>query len=185
MSLVNVIQKDGKAAKWTGIFMIIAGFLSLLAPLAAGLSVTVIAGIGLLVAGVVQIIMVFRANSFGEGLLLVLLGILSLVAGGYMLVQPAAALAGLTLFLAAYFIAGGVIEIFGAFGARPAKGWGWILFSGIVAVLLGVMIWQQFPFSGAWAVGTLVGVRLLFGGWALVAIGGMAQSVGTRADAQR
>jgi uncharacterized membrane protein HdeD (DUF308 family) len=95
-----------------------------------------------------------------------------------MIAQPVAALATLTLFLAGYFIASGILEVIVAFGARPEKGWGLFLFGGIVSVLLGVMIWQQFPFSGAWAVGVLVGVKLIIAGWVLIGIGGAVKAAG-------
>jgi uncharacterized membrane protein HdeD (DUF308 family) len=85
--------------------------------------------------------------------------------------QPGAALGALTLFLAAFFFAQGLIEVINGFGARPAQGWGWLLASGVVSILLALMIWRQFPISGAWAVGTLVGVRLLMSGTVLLSIG--------------
>lgn len=176
MTLVELIKEDAKTARWVGIFMLIAGFLAMVAPFAAGLSVAVIVGVLLLVTGVTQVLLVFRAGSFGEGLMLVLLGVLSVVAGGFMVAQPVAALATLTLFLAGYFIACGILEVIAAFGARPQSGWGLLLFGGIVSVLLGVMIWQQFPLSGVWAVGVLVGVKLIIAGWALIAIGGAAKA---------
>ena len=177
MTLIDTIKKDAKAAKWAGIFLIIAGFISLVSPLAAGVSITVIIGVMLLLGGLAQLLVVFRAGSFGAGLLMALLAILTLVAGGYMISQPVAALATLTLFLAGYFIAMGIIEIIGAFGAKPAAGWGWLLFDGIVSFVLGVMIWSQFPISGVWALGTLVGIRLIMSGWTLIAIGGAAKDV--------
>jgi uncharacterized membrane protein HdeD (DUF308 family) len=176
MTLVELIKEDAKTARWVGIFMLIAGFLAMVAPFAAGLSVAVVVGVLLLVTGVTQVLLVFRAGSFGEGLMLVLLGVLSVVAGGFMVAQPVAALATLTLFLAGYFIACGILEVIAAFGARPQSGWGLLLFGGIVSVLLGVMIWQQFPLSGVWAVGVLVGVKLIIAGWALIAIGGAAKA---------
>ena len=179
MTLIDTIRRDAKTAKWIGVVLIIAGVLSLVVPFVAGLSVALFVGVLLLLSGITQLLIVFRAGSFGEGLLLALLGILSLVAGGYMVSQPAAALATLTLFLAGYFVASGVVEAIGAFGARPAEGWGWLLFGGIVSVVLGVMIWRQFPLSGVWAVGTLVGVHLLMSGWALVAIGGTVKRAAT------
>ena len=175
MSLIAMIQKEAKTAKWVGILLLIAGFLALFAPFAAGLSITVMIGVLLLISGAAQLLLVFRAGSFGEGQWLVLLGVLSLIAGGYILSQPLSALATLTVFLAAYFVVSGVIEAIGAFGAKPAQGWGWLLFGGIVSILLGVMIWRQFPVSGVWAVGTLVGVRMMMSGWALIAIGGLAK----------
>ena len=176
MTLVALIRKDAKAANWIGIFLLIAEILAVAAPFAAGISITLMVGVLLLLSGAGQILMVFRAGSFGEGIMLALLGLLSLVAGGYMITQPLAALATLTLFLAAYFIATGVLEVIAAFGARPAGGWGMLLFSGIVSVVLGGMIWQQFPLSGAWAIGVLIGVKLVIAGWALIVIAGAVKA---------
>ena len=157
--------------------MMIGGFLSIVVPFAAGLSVTIIVGALLLISGATQIMVVFRSGSVSEHGLQVFIGILGLVAGIYMVFQPVAALATLTLFLAAYFIASGILESIAAFGARPAKGWGMLLFAGIVSLVLGLMIWQQYPLSGAWAVGILVGVKLILVGWTLFVIGGAAKSL--------
>ena len=177
MTLIDIIQKDAKTAKWIGVLLLISGVLALIAPLAAGVSIAVMTGVLLLFSGAAQLLIVFRAGSFGEGLLLVALAILSLVAGVYMVSQPLSALATLTFFLAGYFIATGVIEAISAFAARPMQGWGWLFFGGIVSIALGIMIWRQFPLSGAWAVGVLVGVRLIMSGSTLIAIGGMVKNV--------
>lgn len=176
MSILNVVKKNATTAKWVGVLIVIAGFLSLMSPLAGGLSITVMIGTMILLAGIMQLVLVFRAGSFGEGLFLALLGLLGIVTGGYTLMHPAEALAALTLLLSAWFVASGIIESIAAFGARDNKGWGWILFSGIVSVLLGLMLWSQFPLSGAWAVGTLVGVRLLFSGFSLISVAGSVSS---------
>ena len=176
MSIIETIKKDAKTSKWVGVLLLIAGFLALVAPLGAGLSLTVMIGVLLLMSGAAQLVLVFKAGSFGEGLLLAIFAALSLIAGGYMLSQPVSALATLTLFLAGYFIASGVVQVIGAFGARPQQGWGWLLFGGIISFMLGVMIWRQFPISGVWAVGTLVGVQLMMSGWTLIAVGGLAKN---------
>ena len=177
MTLIGTIRKGAKTAKWVGVALLVAGVLSLLVPFVTGLSVAIFVGILLLLSGFTQLLIVFKAGSFGEGVFLALLGALSFVAGGYMITRPATALGTLTLLLAGYFLASGVVEIVGAFGARPARGWGWLLFGGVVTVALGLMIWRQFPLSGVWAVGTLVGVRLFMSGWELIAIGGAARRV--------
>lgn len=172
MSIVNAVKKNATTAKWVGVLIVIAGFLSLMSPLAGGLSITVVIGTMILLAGIMQLVLVFRAGSFGEGLFLALLGLLGVVTGGYTLMHPAEALAALTLLLSAWFVASGILEIIAAFNGRDTRGWGWILFSGVVSVLLGLMVWNQFPLSGAWAVGTLVGVRLLFSGFSLISVAG-------------
>ena len=85
VSILQVVNKNAITAKWVGIVIVIAGFLSLIAPLAGGLSITVIIGTLILLAGVMQLLLVFRAGSFGQGLLLALLGLIGVVAGGYTL----------------------------------------------------------------------------------------------------
>lgn len=183
MALLAMIKQEAKTAKWVGITLLVGGVLALLAPLAAGLSIAVMTGVLLVFSGVAQLLIVFRAGSLAEGLLLALLAILSVVAGGYVLAQPLSALAAVTLFLAGYFVASGIIEAIGAFGARPGAGWVSLLFGGLVSILLGIMIWLQFPLSGVWAVGVLVGVRLVMSGGMLIAISGAAKDVANSADA--
>jgi uncharacterized membrane protein HdeD (DUF308 family) len=179
VTLVETVKKSASTAKWVGIFMIIGGFLAMVAPFAAGLSVTVATGLLLLVTGVAQMLLAFRSGTMGETVVLLLLGALGVLAGAYMLSQPVAALGVLTLFMAGFFVAQGIVEIIAAFRARPMAGWGWFLFGGVVSLLLGVMVWGQFPLSGVWAIGTLVGVRLLMSGVSLVAVASTVKNIAT------
>ena len=91
--------------------------------------------------------------------------------GMYLLTQPLEGLEAITLFLAAYFLATGVFELLAAMQMRPTPGWGWMLFNGLVTLVLGLIIWRQFPLSGVWAVGILFGLKLMMGGWWLVVLG--------------
>ena len=86
--------------------------------------------------------------------------------------------------MSAWFVASGIIESIAALTARDVKGWGWILFSGVVSVLLGLMLWSQFPLSGVWAIGLLVGIRLLTAGWLLVVLGAAGARVADSAGEQ-
>ena len=184
MTLIETVRKSASTARWVGIFMIIGGFLAVAAPFAAGLSVTVAAGFLLLVTGIAQMLLAFRSGTMGETVALLLLGVLSALTGAYMLSQPGAALGVLTLFVAGFFVAQGAVEIMAALRARPTAGWGWFLFGGVVSLLLGVMVWRQFPLSGVWAIGTLVGVRLLMSGVSLVAVASTVKAVATGARAE-
>jgi uncharacterized membrane protein HdeD (DUF308 family) len=70
--------------------------------------------------------------------------------------------------------------IFGAilaFQIRPEKGWGWMLFSAVLSVLLSFLLLMEWPFSGMWAIGTLVGIILLFVGFSLISIGSTAKKL--------
>lgn len=169
--LLDGIKKNARLAVIVGILMLVCGILAIGSPLVAGLSVTVIVGVMLLIGGIAQCFLAFQAGAFGEGLLIFIMGALTAVAGFYLFNQPVAGLASITLFLAAYFVVVGISELLGAFQIRPAEGWASMLFSGIVTVLLGIMIWRQFPLSGAWALGVLFGLKLVVGGGALIIVG--------------
>jgi uncharacterized membrane protein HdeD (DUF308 family) len=169
--LLDGIKKNAGLAVIIGIIMLVCGFFAIGSPLAAGLSVTIVVGVMLIVGGIAQCFLAFQAGAFGRGLLTFIMGALTTVAGFYLFNQPLAGLASITIFLAIYFVVTGIFELVSAFQIRPAEGWGVMLFNGIVTLLLGVMIWRQFPLSGAWAVGVLFGVKLMLSGWSLIFIG--------------
>jgi len=81
------------------------------------------------------------------------------------------------MLIAIYFLVDGISEIIAAFKIKPDQGWGWVLFNGIIAVLLGFMIWRQWPVSGAWAIGILVGIHILMTGWSMIILGTGARRV--------
>lgn len=70
--------------------------------------------------------------------------------------------------LAAYFIPDDIFGITAGLRLRPEEGWGWLMAGGIVSILLGFMIWAQFPLSGVWAMGILLGIKLIFIGLIMV-----------------
>lgn len=181
--MLGTIKTHAGVGIAVGILVAIAGVLALVAPLAAGLSVAIAVGVLLLISGVSRMFFAFKMGSFGHGLLMFVIGVMSAVAGGYMLSRPGMALATITIVLAAYFIVNGVFEIIWAFRLRPIKGWGWTLFSGVVALALGIMIWRQFPVSGVWAVGTLAGIHMIFGGSSIASVCGAARSAAKEARA--
>jgi uncharacterized membrane protein HdeD (DUF308 family) len=170
-NIVEPIRAAARTIFILGIVLVILGILSILAPLASGLAVQALIGVLMIAAGITWVTFSFHAHSWGSGLWEALVGVAAVVTGVLMLGHPLINLAILTLVLAAYFIATGILKIVFAFHLKPLKSWGWVLFNGIVAILLGVLITYQWPFSGLWAIGTLFGVDLLFGGFSLIALG--------------
>ncbi len=171
MGLVGAISAHARHAVISGVVMVIAGVIAIATPFVAGVSVMLLIGVLLLVGGLAQCFLAFKAGAFGRGVLILLLGALTAAAGVWTLREPLAALASVTLLLASYFFVSGLLELIGAFSGHREAGRGWLVFSAVVSMLLGVMLWRQFPLSGVWAVGTLVGVRLLMAGGSLIAIG--------------
>jgi uncharacterized membrane protein HdeD (DUF308 family) len=169
--LIEGIKQNATLTVITGVAMLICGFLAIGSPFGAGLSVTIFVGVMLAVGGISQCFLAIMAGGFGKGLPVFLAGALTAIVGFYLMNQPLAGLASITLFLSAYFIVTGIFELVGAIQIRPAAGWSWMLFNAIVTLLLGLMIWRQFPLSGAWAVGVLFGAKLIFSGTSLIIIG--------------
>jgi uncharacterized membrane protein HdeD (DUF308 family) len=163
-----------KNATWLivlGVLTTILGILAIGSPLMSGIAVTLFIG-GLLTAmGVLQIIAAFKSGQWGSGIVGTLIGLLSIAAGLLMIFRPGIGLATLTLFLAAYFLVDGICEIIAAFKMKPESGWGWMLFNGIVAAVLGFLLWRQWPVSGSYAIGILFGIHILMSGIVMIVVG--------------
>src|SRR5262249_43288839 len=101
--------------------------------------------------------------------LLLLAAVLEIVVGCFVVAHPGAAALDLTLVLAAFLLIGGIFRIVAALAQRFAF-WGWVLFDGIVSVILGLMLWRQWPASGVWFIGFCVGLDMLFRGCSWVAL---------------
>jgi uncharacterized membrane protein HdeD (DUF308 family) len=100
--------------------------------------------------------------------------------GFYVLSYPVAGLAWLTLGLAFYLLAEGVLEFMLSLKLRPLPGSGWLLVDGFVTLVLAAMIWNTWPSSTAWVVGTLVGISVLFSGVARLMLSMAARRIMAR-----
>ena len=180
--LVDAIRRNSGLTVASGVVLLIAGLLAILSPFVAGLSITIMVGAMLAVSGISQCFLAFRAGAFGRALVVLIVGVLMAIAGFYMISQPVSGLATLTLILMAYLIATGILEIVVAFQLRPADGWGVELFNGVVTLVLGILLWRQFPLSGAWAIGILFGIKMVFSGWAFIFIGRGVKKVAAAAE---
>jgi uncharacterized membrane protein HdeD (DUF308 family) len=154
--------------KILGIIAIVLGILALLTPVLTGFSIVILLGVLVLIAGIDRIIWAFQADSLGRGLLMFAIGGLTLLCGIALIAHPLFISGVVTVLLAAYFILDGIFEFTAGLRIRPEEGWGWLLAGGIVSVLLGFMIWVQFPLSGVWAMGILLGIKMIFIGLIMV-----------------
>ena len=160
-----------------GIITIILGVLAMTAPLASGMAVATLVGIFLLLAGVTQVVFALRAPSFREGFLVLLFGGIAALAGATMVARPLFGLASITMVLVIYFLVDGLSTVASGIRLRPARGSGWMIFGGATSILLGVLLLRNWPLSGAWAVGVLVGIRLLIRGWSMIALSVVGREV--------
>ena len=158
-----------------GVVLVVLGMLAIMAPRISGIAVQFLLGWLLILAGITWTMYASHARSWGSGLWEALVGILAVIGGVIVIARPLASLEILTWILAVYFIATGVLKLALAFELRPTMGWGWTLFSGVVSVILGVIVMREWPFSGLWLVGTLVGIEMIFGGFSLIRISSAAR----------
>ena len=166
--MANEMARVRSAATWSivlSILMIIAGVLAIALPWVAGLAITAVLGWLLLLSGILHLVFAWRSHTARDVIFEILIGIVYGWIGLYLLTRPVVALVSLTLALAIYLVIEGVLEIVLAVQHRSAStAWGWLLFDGIVTLLLAALIWSTWPASTPWVVGTLVGISMLFSG---------------------
>ncbi len=155
-----------------GVVLLVLGATAIVIPPLATLAATIVLGWLFLVSGVVGLFTSFwmrAAPGFWWSLLSAVLGI---VVGFWLLARPVSGAVSLTIVLVAFFIIEGVASImFALEHKRELSGqWGWMLASGIVDLVLGAMIFTGLPSTAAWAIGLLVGINMVFGGSALIAM---------------
>ena len=180
--IADTIKAGSRVGVVWGSIVLILGILAMMAPLASGFAVTAMVAILLLAAGLAQTVYAFKSETILTGLGTFLFGGLAALCGLAMLVFPGKGLAAITMFLAFYFIADGIISLVNGIRFRPFKGWGSMVFSGVISLLLGWMIWSKWPVSGIWAVGILVGVRLIFAGWTMIILGAVTEDLVEQAE---
>lgn len=171
-AVVKAIHEHWKLYLAEGIALLILGAIAILIPPLATLTVTILFGWLFLISGVIGLITTFwmrNAPGFWWALISAALGIL---AGGWLLAQPIAGALSLTLVLIAFFMIEGIASIFFALDHRRELSgqWGWMLASGLVDLVLAAMLLMGLPSTAVWALGLLVGINMVFGGIALIAL---------------
>jgi uncharacterized membrane protein HdeD (DUF308 family) len=171
-SVANSLHAHWRFFLIEGIVLLILGLLAIVVPVVATIAIAVLIGWLLLVSGVVGLIATFRtrgAPGFWWSLLSAIVGI---VAGIVLLRWPLSGAFSLTVILTVFLVLEGVVSILYALEHRRELSgrWGLMLFSGIVDLFLAWMIFAGLPGTAAWAIGLLIGINLVFGGSALIAM---------------
>jgi uncharacterized membrane protein HdeD (DUF308 family) len=146
------------------VLLIVFGFLAMAIPVASSWGVVVVVAWLIVFSGATQFIHAFQSTGVGHIAWKLLVAVFYLIAGLYFLLHPLLGVAAFTLALAVFFIAEGVTDLIAYFQNRSQAGSGWILFNGVVTLILGLMVWRQWPSSSLWVIGTLVGISMIFTG---------------------
>lgn len=153
------------------IVALIAGIVALGSVVLATASAVFIVGFMMFLAGFAELIAAFNAKDWGHRLLWLLLGLLYIFAGVVCVQNPFEAATLLTLMLGFALIFSGLLRIFLATRMKAGTPWGWVVFSGIVTFLLGLMIVAKWPASSFYVLGIFLGIDLIFIGSTWLAVG--------------
>ena len=161
---------SGGSLVWA-VLLILFGFLAITLPMATSLGVVVVLAWLIIFSGVFQFVDAFHLKGVGNILWKLLVALLYLVVGLYFLVHPLLGVAAFTIGLAIFFVIEGVFDLFAYFRSRHLAGSGWILFDGLITLILGLLVWKHWPSSSRWVIGTLVGISMIMTGITRLMIG--------------
>src|SRR6201990_3016921 len=170
-------------AKWgwivaLGVVYLVVGFIALGSVVTATVASVFVVGIMMIIAGIVEVFSAFQMKSWGKFLLWALLGVLYIVAGFVTFENPLLAAALLTLILGAALVASGIMRIILAFSMKRESPWIWVLLSGVITLLLGLLILAHWPVSSLYILGMFLGIDLILAGAAGIGLGfGLRQAV--------
>ncbi|HMD16520.1 MAG TPA: DUF308 domain-containing protein [Terriglobales bacterium] len=161
---VDIVKQASTLSIVWGVLLIIFGMVAVGSPFLAALAVNVAIAWLIALAGVVHLMLAFRAHGAGSMIWKLLVGIAYILFGAYLIMHPVLGVASLTLILASLFLIEGILNIILFFKMRSLGGSSWVLVDGIITLVLGLMIYLQWPSSSAWAIGILVGVSMIISG---------------------
>lgn len=171
--------------KWflaLGMVLVLTGGFAMVFPLGAAYGIEVFVGILLLISGCAYMINAIASRKHGFVWQL-LLGLLYLGVGVMLLVYPLSGVVTLTLVLGICFLVSGTFKSVIALASRKSQGWGMLLVSGLLGIILGILILASWPSSSEWVIGLLVGIDLLFAGMTMIMLALAARSPGPMAMA--
>jgi len=165
------LEQLGRRWGWLlalGIVMLVAGFAAVLFPVLATLAAEIVLGAIFLLVGIVEIAQGLELRRSRGFWLALLLGLVTMGLGLLLLLFPLEGIVSLTLVIAILFLISGVLRVLMAWRLRPSANWGWLMLSGVLALILGALVLAQWPEASLWFLGVLVGVDLIFSGWWMV-----------------
>src|SRR5260221_10800195 len=154
-----------------GVVYLIAGFIALGSVMMATVASVLIVGVMMIIAGVAEVFSAFQIKSWGKFLLWVLLGVLYIIAGFVTFENPLLAAALLTLILGASLVASGIMRIILAFSMKRETPWIWVVLSGAITLLLGLLILPHWPVSSLYILDLFLGIDLIIACAAWIGLG--------------
>jgi len=168
---LNSLKSSSKKIIMFAVILIILGILSITLPAYSGMTITVILGILFVIGGALRTTFAFVTTSWGSAILRFLFGLVMFFGGIWLVMNPDMGMTTLTIILAVMFVVDGISQVMFSFFLKPIGGGTMMLLDGILGIVLGILIFVKWPASGEWAIGLLVGIKLLIDGIALLTLG--------------
>lgn len=166
----TLIQHAAKTMRVLGLALIVLGLLCAFVPRDVGLTIGVLVGVLLVIAGLLRVVFAWVAASWGSALLRFAFGVLAILAGGYLVSQAEIAPRVITVVAAVYLVLDGISGIVFALRLPPAAGGASMILGGVVSLALGVMIWRGWPLPGEQLLGIWIGIKLIVDGVVMLVI---------------
>src|SRR3984957_2744956 len=171
-ALANSVRDHWVLFLVEGNVLVVLGLLAIFLPLIASLAATVFFGSILLVAGLIGLIATVAARHAPGFSWSLISAVLAIVTGALLLASPVGGAVSLTVVLIAFLFIEGAASIMYAVThrSRESAGWGWMFASGLIDVVLAALLFAGLPGTALWALGVLIGINMVFGGWSLIAM---------------
>lgn len=174
-----MVQKIKEQWQWyliLGIALVALGTLAIMFAFISTIFSVIYLGAFLVAGGVLELFRSHKGRHLDHLWLHILLGILYITAGIFIFMNPLANAIGLTLLLIIFFIISGIVSIVFAFRKETPHRF-WMAISGALSILLGILVWMQWPASGLWVIGMFLGIDAIFRGWSWIFLALMVRKI--------
>jgi uncharacterized membrane protein HdeD (DUF308 family) len=175
------LKLDHHQHKWgwfllLGIVLVCLGIVALLMTPVATFAAVLVLGWLMLASGVIEVIHAFRLRGWGGVFLHLIAGVVGILVGLLVVTHPVAGALGWTLLFASFLTIIGLFRIIAAAQLKFPH-WGWAVFDGVITLLLGIVVWVSWPWSGLWFLGISLGITFLIRGWSYIMLALALRSV--------
>lgn len=175
----KTIQQIQEHKPWflaLGICLIALGTLAVIFAYTSTIFSVIYLGIFLMILGVFEIVQSFWLTRWTSFFLHLFLGVLYSIGGFFIVIYPTINAISLTLLLAIFLVVSGTLKTIFSIAKNLPHKW-WLAANGVLSIILGILIWQQWPVSGLWVIGMFLGIDTIFTGWTLIMLSVYAKNL--------
>lgn len=182
-NVVPEVKNSPKSSLWIGILLIVLGIIGIAVPNVFTIIAETWISLMLVSAGAAKLVYAFQTRDRGGFVWKLLLSILYIATGVGLFIYPLSGVVTLTLLLGSFLLTEGTFELILAFRLRGEQNWVWVLGNALITILLGGIVWSEWPSNAPWLIGTVVAASVVVTGISRVMLSLNSHSDGDRAEA--